>query len=124
MYLITNIINRCVNSWCTKNHGACKARFTLGFTEEINQLIVKHQPRSEKNGKPVFKLEKLDHEALFKNHNYNKILNLEYFCIELGCYTSELDAADFGKVLNPDLEEIQEIESASFLSFREVLCYE
>ena len=44
--------------------------------------------------------------------------------IELGCYTSELDAADFGKIPNPELEEIQEIESASFLSFRKVLCYE
>ena len=50
-------------------------------------------------------------------------MSLEYHCIELGCYTSELDAADFGKIPNPELEEIQEIESASFLSFRGVLCY-
>ena len=64
-------------------------------------------------------LEKFEDQSL-----EDKILSLEYHCIELGCYTSELDAADFGKIPNPELEEIQEIESASFLSFREVLCYE
>ena len=56
----------------------------------------------------------------------DQILNLEYYCIEFGCYTSDLDAIDFGKdfqkVPGSHLEEIQEIESASFLSFREILC--
>ena len=64
-------------------------------------------------------LEKFEDQSL-----QDKILNLEYYCTELGCYTSELDAADFGKVPNPELEEIQEIESASFLSFQEILSYE
>ena len=54
------------------------------------------------------------------------LLNLEYYCIEFGCYTSDLDAVDFGKdfqkVPEPELDEIQEYESASFLSFREILC--
>ena len=44
---------------------------------------------------------------------------------EFGCYTSELDAVSFGKefqkVPEPDLDEILEIESASFLSFNETL---
>ena len=69
LYLLTEIIYRCVNSWCTKKHGTCKSRITLGFTEEINQLIVQH-PQSEKRGRNVYKLEQLDHEVLFKNHNY------------------------------------------------------
>ena len=61
-------------------------------------------------------------ENLSQEH---QILNLGYYCIEFGCYTSELDAVDFGKdfqkIPEPDLEEIQDIESASFLSFREIL---
>ena len=51
----------------------------------------------------------------------DQILNLEYYCIEFRCYTSELDAVDFQKIPESDLEEIQDIESASFLSFRDVL---
>ena len=55
----------------------------------------------------------------------DQILNLEYFCIEFGCYTSDLDAANFGKefqkVPEPDLQEILLNESASFLSFNEIL---
>ena len=68
-------------------------------------------------------------EALesFENLSHeDQILNVEYYCIEFGCYTSDLDAIDFGKdfqkVHEPELDEIQEYESASFLSFREILC--
>ena len=86
----------------------------------VRSQMNKIKPKYLSRGKGLIEcLEKFEDQSL-----QDKILNLEYFCIELGCYTSELDAADFGKVLNPDLEEIQEIESASFLSFREVLCYE
>ena len=64
---------------------------------------------------------------LFENLSHeDQFLNLVYYCTEFGCYTSDLDAIDFGKefqkVPEPNLEEIQEIESASFLIFREILC--
>ena len=40
----------------------------------------------------------------------DQILNLEYYCIEFGCYTSDLDAIDyekdFQKVPELDLKEI------------------
>ena len=80
----------------------------------------KIKPKYLSRGKGLIEcLEKFEDQSL-----QDKILNLEYYCTELACYTSELDAADFGKVPNPELEQIQEIESASFLSFREILCYE
>ena len=47
--------------------------------------------------------------------------SLEYYCTEWGLYTSNMDAADFGKVPGLELNEIQEAESESFLSFREIL---
>ena len=51
--------------------------------------------------------------------------NLEYYCIAFGLYStgSDMEAADFGKVPVPDLNEIQESMSDSFLNIREVLNY-
>ena len=47
--------------------------------------------------------------------------SLEYYYTEWGLYTSNMDAADFGKVPGLELNEIQEAKSESFLSFREIL---
>ena len=47
--------------------------------------------------------------------------NLEYYCTEFGLYTSDKDASDYGKVPAPSLSEIQEAQSESILSFREIL---
>ena len=38
----------------------------------------------------------------------------------LNLCTSDMDIADFGKVSDPDLDEIQETESGYSLSFREI----
>ena len=51
----------------------------------------------------------------------DQMRGLEYYCTEWGLYTSDMDAATFGKVPDPKLQEIQEAQSESFLSFREVL---
>ena len=48
---------------------------------------------------------------------------LEFYCTEFGLYTSDQEAGDHGKVSEPSLSEIQEVQSASFLSFREILNY-
>ena len=85
------------------------------------------------NRMPKIRLKYLNRETnlikcleAFENLSHeDQIINLEYYYIEFGCYTSELDAVSFGKefqkVPEPDLDEIQEIESASFLSFNETL---
>ena len=46
---------------------------------------------------------------------------MNFYCTESGLYTSDKEASDFGKVPDPSLSEIQEVQSASFLSFREIL---
>ena len=48
---------------------------------------------------------------------------LEFYCTEFGLYTSDQEASDYGKVPEPSLLEIQEVQSASFFSFREILNY-
>ena len=48
---------------------------------------------------------------------------LESYCTEFGLYTSDKEASDFGKVPDPILSKIQKVQSASFLSFREILNY-
>ena len=47
--------------------------------------------------------------------------NLEYYCTEFGLYSVDKDASDYGKVPAPSLTEIQEAQSESILSFREIL---
>ena len=59
------------------------------------------------------------HDPTFEN----EMSKLEFYCTEFGLYTSDLEASDFGKVPEPSLSEVQEAESASFLSFREILNY-
>ena len=49
--------------------------------------------------------------------------HLQYYCIEFGLYSSDYDASAFGNIAVPSLTEIQEAQSSSILSFREVLNY-
>ena len=53
----------------------------------------------------------------------DQMTSLEYYCTDFGLYTSEQVASDFGKVPDPSLNEIQEAQSESILSFREVMNY-
>ena len=53
----------------------------------------------------------------------DQMSKLEFYCTEFGLYTSDQEASDYGKVSEPSLSEIQEVQSASFLSFREILNY-
>ena len=50
----------------------------------------------------------------------DQIKNLEYYRIEFVLYSSDMEAADFGKVQDPDLNEIQQSTSDSFLDIREI----
>ena len=59
------------------------------------------------------------HDLTFED----QMSKLEFYCTEFGLYTSDQDACDYGKVSEPSLSEIQEVQSASFLSFREILNY-
>ena len=59
------------------------------------------------------------HDLTFED----QMSKLEFYCTQFGLYTSDKEASDFGKVPEPSLSEIQEFQSASFLSFREVLNY-
>ena len=62
-----------MNSWKTKWHDSCRARYTVIFGDKIKELIVLNE--------------------------------------------------DYGKVPEPSLSEVQEVQSASFFSFREILNY-
>ena len=58
----------------------------------------------------------------FQNLPFPEQMNkLEYYCTEWGLYTSDMEAADSGKVSEPELNEIQAAQSESFLTFREIL---
>ena len=176
-----------MNSWKSKWHDTCNARFTLSFSNQIQELIIENEARSKKECKKRYKLISFENEALFNTLNYQiicpschpsvscprhshisyctdtgpkpnpkaknrmplirkkyldrekklkELLNefhdltfedqmskLEFYCTQFGLYTSDKEASDFGKVPEPSLSEIQEFQSASFLSFREVLNY-
>ena len=67
-------------------------------------------------------LEKVEEfHSLSFEHQMN---NLEFYCIEFGLHSSDCDASAFSNVLVPNLTEIQEAQSSSILSFKEVLNYE
>jgi phage terminase small subunit len=75
-------------------------------------LIKKYRDRE-------IKLKELLHE--FHDLTFeDQMSKLEFYCTEFGVYTSDQEASDYGKVPEP---EIQEVQSASFLSFREILNY-
>ena len=68
------------------------------------------------------KLKELLHE--FHDLTFeDQMSKLEFYCTEFGLYTSDQEASDFGKVPEPSLSEVQEVQSSSFLSFREILNY-
>ena len=56
------------------------------------------------------------HDLTFED----QMSKLEFYCTEFGLYTSDLEASDFGKISEPSLTEVQEAQSATFLSFREI----
>ena len=78
-----------------------------------------------KNRMPLIKKKYLDRENKLKEllnefHHLtfeDQMSKLEFYCTEFGLYTSDLEASDFGKVSEPSLTEVQEAQSASFLSF-------
>ena len=59
------------------------------------------------------------HDLTFED----QMSKLEFYCTEFGLYTSDQEASDYGKLPEPSLSEVQEVQSASFLSFREILNY-
>ena len=65
----------------------------------------------------------LDHYSnLSSLQKTDQIANLEYFCIQMGCHTSTLDAEYFGKVPSPTLKEIQDFAyNESCLSISDIL---
>ena len=69
--LMVTLLFRCLNSWKSKSHEACKARYTLFFNNDIKQLIVKDETGSKKKiSKVVFKLVELDNDVLYDHNNY------------------------------------------------------
>ena len=78
-------------------------------------LIKKYRDRE-------IKLKELLHE--FHDLTFeDQMSKLEFYCTEFGLYTSDQEASDYGKLPEPSLSEVQEVQSASFLSFREILNY-
>ena len=59
------------------------------------------------------------HDLTFED----QMSKLEFYCTEFGLYTSDQEASDYGKLPEPSLSEVQEVQSVSFLSFREILNY-
>ena len=93
--------------------------------------ISKYTAQVTKNRMPLIKKIYLDREIKLKEllnefHELtfeDQMSKLEFYCTQFGLYTSDKEASDFGKDPEPTLSEIQEFQSASFLSFREVLNY-
>ena len=79
--------------------------------QEQNAIDKKYRDRE-------IKLKELLHE--FHDLTFeDQMSKLEFYCTEFGVYTSDQEASDYGKVSEPSLSEIQEVQSASFLSFRD-----
>ena len=98
--------------------------FHLGY-------ISKYTAKVTKNKMSLIKKKYLDREIKLKEllHEFHDLTfedqmsKLEFYCTEFGLYTSDQEASDFGKVPEPNLSEVQEVQSSSFLSFREILNY-
>ena len=69
----------------------------------MNKIKAKHLAREK-----VLMTKFLEYFNLEKT---DQIENLEYFCVDIGCYTSNLTAESFKLAPTPSLQEIQEIES-------------
>ena len=120
-------------------NGKLKSKCGTGFLSKNNSYkkikefhllyITQYTAKVVHNRMPSIKAKYLRRENLLKEkfeafHDLSfpdQMKSLEYYCTEWGLYTSNMDAADFGKVPGLELNEIQEAESESFLSFREIL---
>ena len=95
------------------------------------EFISKYIAKVIKNKMPLIKPKYRDREIKLKEllHEFHDLTfedqmsKLEFYCTEFGLYTSDQEASDYGKLPEPSLSEVQEVQSASFLSFREILNY-
>ena len=62
-----------MNSWKTKWHDSCRARYTVIFGDKIKELVVPNEDKSKKDSKKRFKLITYEHEALKDPFNYQII---------------------------------------------------
>ena len=62
-----------MNSWKTKWHNSCRARYTVIFGDKIKQFITQNKDQSKKHSQKRFKLISLEHEALKDPLNYQII---------------------------------------------------
>ena len=74
-HILSNLYQncRCMNSWKSKWHDRCNARFTLSFSNQIQELIIENEARSKKECKKRYKLISFENEALFNTLNYQII---------------------------------------------------
>ena len=109
----------------------CQNKAYKKLKEFHSGYISQYTAKVTKNKLPLIRKKCLDREKKLKEllqefHDLtfeDQMSKLEFYCTEFGLYTSDLEASDFGKVPEPSLSEVQEAESASFLSFREILNY-
>ena len=95
------------------------------------EFISKYIAKVIKNKMPLIKPKYRNREIKLKEllHEFHDLTfedqmsKLEFYCTEFGLYTSDQEASDYGKLPEPSLSEVQEVQSASFLSFREILNY-
>ena len=95
------------------------------------EFISKYIAKVIKNKMPLIKPKYRNREIKLKEllHEFHDLTfedqmsKLEFYCTEFGLYTSDQEASDYGKLPEPSLSEVQEVQSVSFLSFREILNY-
>ena len=99
--------------------------FTYSMTQYTAKVVHNRMPKI----KAQYLKRENDLKAMFEEFHSlsfpDQMNNLEYYCIAFGLYStgSDMEAADFGNVPVPDVNEIQESMSDSFLNIREVLNY-
>ena len=111
--------------FCSRNKAYKKIK------EFHSEYITQYTAKVAGNRMPKIKKIYLERESKLKEslkefHDLtfdDQMSKLEFYCTEFGLYTSDMEASDFGKVPAPSLQEIQEAQSDSFLSFSEVLNY-
>ena len=62
-----------MNSWKTKWHDSCKARYTVTFGDKVKEFVTLNEDKSKKDSKKRFKLISHEHEALKDPLNYQVI---------------------------------------------------
>ena len=94
-------------------------QISLYTTSICQNKMNKIKPKTLKREKEL--LEQL--QKFFSLEKADQIQNLDYFAVQIGCYTSDLNSEYFDKVPSPSLSEIQDSEKDSFLSMRDILTY-